>query len=216
VRALERPDPLVAPPAARAWALVAIRLERTHSATISSSRGDISPTRSPWELRWLEHRPAGERVAKASSRGPGDVVRWRGSRTRQIAAYRGPQWESKATSRQREAARLSACSAAGAAAECITTEIAPTPRSGSRQRWVSRCASRARQGGIDLVVVPPKPSEQGAARDPALGAMNRKRVCAVAHSSPRCPPQAGKERSRGHRRTLAFGEGRCDAPCSQR
>jgi hypothetical protein len=31
----------------------------------------------------------------------------------------------------------------------------------------------------------------------------------------RRPPQAGKGRSRGHRRTHAFGEGRCDAPSSR-
>jgi hypothetical protein len=102
------------------------------------------------------------------------VVRWRAPRARWpriVGRSRSPE----ATPRQGEGFSPSPCSAAGAAAECVPPPTAPTPRSGSRRRWVCRCASRARQGGTDLVVVPPQPSEQGAATDPALGAMNTMR-----------------------------------------
>jgi hypothetical protein len=53
--------------------------------------------------------------------------------------------------------------------------ITQNPRSGSRQRWAYRFASRASQGGIDRPVIPTRASEQGAARGPALGAMIGKR-----------------------------------------
>jgi hypothetical protein len=148
----------------------------------------LSRTARPHEAlssvcRW--HRPAdpgsallatvgGLEVARASSRGPRDVVRWRAPRARWpriVGRSRSPE----ATPRQGEGFSPSPCSAAGAAAECVPPPTAPTPRSGSCRRWVCRCASRARQGGTDLVVVPPQPSEQGAATDPALGAMNTMR-----------------------------------------
>jgi hypothetical protein len=83
----------------------------------------------------------------------------------------------------------SPCSANGAAAECTPPPIAPTPRSGSRQRWASECDLSRWRGGIDLAVIPTKSAAKSALGGPALGSINTKRGCGCVVASP--PPAAG-------------------------
>jgi hypothetical protein len=75
-------------------------------------------------------------------------ARWRSI----VGRSRSPE----ATSRQDEGARPSPCSAAGAAAECVPTPTSRIPRSGSRQRWASRCSVSPSRGAIDLVIMATK------------------------------------------------------------
>ena len=140
----------------------------------SVSTPDGRPSRAAERPRSAGRRA--ERSRRASSRGPRGMVRWRAS-ARQMAVPRGPQQKAGAASRTAATGEGNARARAAPPALPPTHEAptAPTPRSGSRQRWAyGRDSSRGR-GGIDRPVVPTKPREQGAARGAALGAIYTKR-----------------------------------------
>jgi hypothetical protein len=80
------------------------------------------------------------------------------------------------------------------------------PRSGSRQRCPSRCASRASQGGTDRPVVPRQTNEQGTARGAALGAMNSYRGVALLGHDPGARCMRGFTRSWATRVILPLGD----------
>ena len=140
----------------------------------------------PAILRSAASRSRGLR--REDREGPPDGARQR-ARWRSIA---GRSRSPEATSRQGEGVCLNPCSANGAAADLWPLRDLSPPLGGSRRRCPSRCASRARRGGTDLVVVPPKPSEQGAARGAALGAMDTWGGGCSFTTSSRRPPQAGR------------------------
>jgi hypothetical protein len=164
----------------RAWGHGAVR-----ACTEQLAKNLVRQTRPP--------RSAAERsrgLRREAREGLPDGARQR-ARWRSVAGHSGSL---EAISRQGEGSRPSPRSARGAAAECVSLHTSRAPRSGSRQRCPSQCASRARQGGTDLVVVPPQPSEQGAARGAALGAMKPKGV--VGAETTRHSPSARLRRAR--------------------
>jgi hypothetical protein len=183
------------------------RPEKPKPRRVELSAGRPSPQASLWS--------AGERsrgLRREDREGLPDGARQR-ARWRSIA---GRSRSPEAPSGQGEGVCLSPCSANGAAADLWLLRDLSPPRSGSRQRCPSRCASRARRGGTDLVVVPPKPSEQGAARGAALGAMDTWGGRVQLHHFIPAPAAGGQIWSGGRRRMLAFGDERRDKSCSRR
>ena len=136
---------------------------------------------------------------------------------RQIASYRGPQQEPvsdleagrgrtpEPVQRRRRCRRMRPTSDRADPAKRIAPTSFLSVRIASEAR---RDRPRGRPSDDERAG---RGERRGAWRDNPIGV-----VGGAPLPKSRRPPQAGEVQSSGPRQTLAFGEGRCDAPCSRR